>query len=259
MKQERFPNEVFEVEQRNHTSNFLFHRLKTSTHTVSDTKVPGFRLHIAFVHIMESIEYWEGVSTRRLLATSLHELSTTLPPNADTKLIFHVYLRWIETHRLHENKYTVHWEKTLLQWSQSLGSRGYSEIEIEQQISTYKNAQLDYENRHNGRKLPSTEDIAKAFDEMIPASNGHGRSWQGTVVNQNLQNGLENEEVDGRSKNSNPFQHESRSKQYKKAEKAGNSNNSPHANHGVPQKNYICSRCHRKGKPYPRTTVENMK
>lgn len=114
--------------------------------------------------------YWKSISNRQLINISLHDLSVALNDDKDIldDFIFDIYLEWLNIHRLNPSKATLHWQNTLLHWTQSLRAEGFSEGRISREVKLWRSPRRSL-GATAERGMPWDDDIVKAFEKELPS------------------------------------------------------------------------------------------
>jgi hypothetical protein len=138
------------------------------------------------------------------------------------------FLRWLEVHRQNPSKFTPVWSDIILQWSQSLRSRGFRESEVVYEMKKWKEANEPFR-PFTRRYPPMPADIERAYRDEPTSLKARDKM-------------RERDRMGDSYRPSDPLKEETKYDYYRPSEKK-----QPFNFVGPPPLNYVCNRCGRKG------------
>lgn len=138
------------------------------------------------------------------------------------------FLRWLEVHRQNPSKFTPVWSDIILQWSQSLRSRGFRESDVVYEVKKWKEANEPFRS-FTRRYPPMAADIERAYRDVPTTLKARDKT-------------RERDRIGDSYRPSDSLKEETKYDYYRPSEKKQPSNFD-----GPPPPNYVCNRCGKKG------------
>ena len=174
----------------------------------------------------------DSVQDSELYDLSLSKLSKGLPHSTSSRQTMSMYLRWLDFHCRHPTPELIHWPNTLLHWTQSLRSRGFTEEEVVSDVGKWK-IEHDIDWYEDGRYMPRAKDVERAYQLSLP--------------NEKLSEKKRERRIDRKGDSWRPY--DATLEQRIKDRRNGKHTGSTPANvyDKSPPSSYVCNRCGKKG------------